>query len=626
MNRTHTYRLALTAVLPLLVLTTAPASVAAQDPVNADTTSAQHPIFMDTLHATIGSRASAGVPLATRAVQVLSAAQLAATPGRTLSDLLGTALGVDIQPRSAAQSDIALRGSSFEQVLILVDGVRMSDAQTGHFNLDLAVPLAEVERIEIMRGPATAIYGSDAVGGVVQIVTRRGGSTLDASISGGSFSTMTSALAIAAQNDAIAARIAAEYRRSDGHRPGTDDRGLQARAALDARTGERTLRADLALATRDFGARAFYTPADAPYDEYEETRTATAALAWLAPANARLAIEPRLSARRHEDDFLLKRDDPTFYRNRHTSWQLGGEVAARYLAAPGLRVAFGAEAYHEILRSTSLGDREEDRAALFAEATAGAVGAATLALGLRSDWHSAFGNFIAPSLAGAVWPAEAIRLRASIGRAFRAPTWTERYYLDPANIGDPDLDPERAWETELGAEFTPVPELRIGITGFLRSASGLIDWARPLDATPTDPWHTRNVSDARFRGLEADLAVTDPLGTHWSAHLTTLSLRAEDAGGLTSKYALRPLTHTASIAARREIAAGLNLALRAHHARRGGEEGYLRSDLRLGYEKRGARLYVDLLNLGNESYIDVTGMRAPGRTIHLGVAWGGSMR
>src|SRR5690606_8164456 len=108
---------------------------------------------------------------------------------------------------------------------------------------------------------------------------------------------------------------------------------------------------------------------------------------------------------------------------------------ARYLAAPGLRVAFGGEAFHDILRSTSLGDREEDRAALFAEATAGATGTATVAIGLRSDWHSSFGGFIAPSLAGAVWPTEAIRLRASIGRAFRAPTWTERYYIDPANIG-----------------------------------------------------------------------------------------------------------------------------------------------------------------------------------------------
>jgi len=626
MNRNQSYRLVFTAVLPLLALTAGPARAHAQDRPAADTTPAQRPIELDTLHAIVGSRVSAGVPVATRAVEVITAAQIAATPARTLTDLLGWAIGVDIQPRSAAQADLALRGSSFEQILVLVDGVRMSDAQTGHFDLDLAVPLAEVERIEIMRGPAAAIYGSDAVGGVIQIVTRRGGATVDASIAGGSHSTLTSALSAAAQNDVVSARVSAEYRRSDGHRPGTDDRGLLARAALDARTGARTLRADLAFAARDFGARAFYTPVAAPYDEYEETRTATATLAWLAPTHTRLAIEPRLSARRHEDDFLLKRDEPAFYRNRHTTWQLGGEVTARYRAAPSLSLAFGGEAYRELLRSTSLGDREEDRAAIFAEATAGTVGAATLAVGLRSDWHSAFGDFVAPSLAGAVWPTESLRLRASVGRAFRAPSWTERYYVDPANVGDPDLDPERAWEAELGAEFTPAPGLRLGLTGFVRHSTGLIDWARPHDAEPTDPWITRNVSDARFRGLEADLDATDPFGTTWSAHLTTLSLRAEDTGGLTSKYALRPLTRTASIAARRELVAGLHLALRAYHARRSGEDGYLLGDLRLGYEQGPARVYVDVLNLGNEYYLDVTGMRAPGRTIYLGVAWSGAIR
>src|SRR5690606_20253102 len=118
--------------------------------------------------------------------------------------------------------------------------------------------------------------------------------------------------------------------------------------------------------------------------------------------------------------------------------------------------------------------------------------------------------------------------------------------------------------------------------------------ARPEDAVPTDPWHTRNVSDARFRGLEADLTAIGPAGIRWDAHLTALSLRSEATGGLTSKYALRPLNRPASLSAGRELASGLSLALRAYHARRTGEDGYVRSDLRLAYALRQTRLHLDL--------------------------------
>src|SRR5690606_30156161 len=244
----------------------------------------------------------------------LGRSDLARAPARTVAELLEWALGTDVQARSGAQADLALRGGTSEQVLVLVDGMRMSDAQTSHFDLDLAVPLSEIERIEILRGPATAVYGADAVGGVVQIVTRRGASTLSAALDGGAFGTVGGSFGAGFPMGDAAVRVGAEARRSDGHRVGTDYETLQARAALDVPTAARTLRADVAYAARNFGARAFYTPPAANFDEYEETRTATASIAWLAPAGAVLALEPRVSFRRHEDDFVLRRDDPGFYR------------------------------------------------------------------------------------------------------------------------------------------------------------------------------------------------------------------------------------------------------------------------------------------------------------------------
>jgi iron complex outermembrane receptor protein len=296
-------------------------------------------------------------------------------------------------------------------------------------------------------------------------------------------------------------------------------------------------------------------------------------------------------------------------------------VIARYRAVPWLDLAFGGEVFQDRLRSNSLGDREEERTALFAEANAGQIGKGTLALGLRSDWHSAFGNFIAPSAAAAVWPAEEIRLRASVGRAFRAPTWTERYYLDPSNIGDPNLDPERAWEAEVGVDLALAATSQIGIAAFHRSATGLIDWGRAIDAELTDPWYTRNVSNARFQGVEIDATTVDPLGIRWNAALATISLRAEDVQGLTSRYALRPLTRTASLSAAREIGAGLSVMLRGYHARRLGEEAYLRTDMRVGYDHGPVRVHLDLLNLNDVEHLDLSGLKAPGRALYLGASW-----
>ncbi|HET8655474.1 MAG TPA: TonB-dependent receptor [Longimicrobiaceae bacterium] len=580
------------------------------------------PAPLDTIHVVAASRASAAMGSATRAVQVITAAQIRRMPAHTVPEVLRWALGADLMPRSPALSDLALRGSSFEQVLVLVDGVPVNDRQTGHFDLDLAVPLAQVERIEVVRGPASALFGADAVGGVVNVVTRAGGPSL-VRAEGGSFGTAGLAAAHALTLGAARADLAGTWRRSDGHRPGTDYDMGQARAALTAPLGGRTLHAAAAYAARDFGADGFY----GPYPSYERTRTTTASLAWRADPSARFALEPVLSFRGHHDDYILKRADPGYYRNRHTTGEFGGELTARYAVSPRLRLAAGGEGYVDRLRSSSLGDRSEGRTALLAEVAAGRVGSITGTAGLRLDHYESFGSFWSPSLGAAWWPVRALRLRASAGRSLRAPSWTERYYGDPANVGDPNLKPERAWSTEVGADAYPAGGVRIGLSAFQRDAHDLIDWARPLGDSVA-PWHTRNVDDARFRGLEAELAVDDLLGVRWSAQASWLSVRASAEDGFTSKYALRPLVRQLSLAAGRTLLPGLDLDLRAERARRRSEEpyfadAYFRLDGRLSYSLGPARVYADVQNATDEAYPDITGASAPGRALFMGVEWRG---
>lgn len=580
---------------------------------------AQRPAYtLDTLRVTVGSRASAELPAATRAVEVIRADDLVRQPGVSIQEVLSRAFGADVSTRSPAQADIALRGGTYEQVLVLVDGVRVSDAQTGHFDLSLAVPLQEIERIEVLRGPASALYGADALGGVINIVTRRhADSRVHAQVEGGSFETMAFVAGAEAGGSRVRIGGTGEYRRSDGHRPGTDYRIAAGHLAVETILRDRPLRATIGFADRDFGAAKFYTAPESAFDEFERTQLLNVQLAWEAPQASRLAIVPRVSVRRHDDDFVLRRDDPGFYRNVHRTWQVGGEVIARY-SGDAASIAVGGEGYRDILRSSSLGDREESRAAVFVEGGFGAIGSAVATAGLRVDWHSAYGSFVAPSLAAAKWLSPAVRVRASASRAFRAPTWTDRYYTDPANIGNADLEPEQAWEGEVGFDID-IAGVRGEVSGFVRSTESLIDWARPETSEPTEPWHIMNVSEATFRGVELAVGNIDLLGTTWAVRFAGIDFDSE-ATGYTSKYALRPLTRHASIEAERNIA-GIDVFVRGAYARRAGESDYTIIDARITRRFGSIRAFIDFGNMLDERYLDVSRMTAAGRSVHAGISW-----
>ena len=212
-----------------------------------------------------------------------------------------------MQSRSPAQSDLGIRGSSFEQVVVLVNGVRMSDPQTGHFDLDLAVPLDRVARVEVLRGPASALYGADAVGGVVNIVTREDDAGWVGRLEGGSWGTAKVSGGGGGQWEGWPSlSLGGEFSRSDGHRAGTDFEVALLHFSLQDTLAGGTLAGDFGISRRDFGAQDFY----APYPSFEKTRTYTSALKWAAAGIGNSRVELGASFRRHEDEFTLIRDDP----------------------------------------------------------------------------------------------------------------------------------------------------------------------------------------------------------------------------------------------------------------------------------------------------------------------------
>ena len=576
----------------------------------------RHPQQVDTVR--VVARTDPTVVSATRSFEVLTRADLARHATRSLAEVLGLALGVDAQPRSPAQADLGLRGSTFNQVVVLVDGVRVSDVQSGHYALDLAVPIAMIERIEILRGTGSAMYGSDAIGGVVNIVTRADSTFGDLATRAGSFGGALGQGALGGAVRGTLLRAGADVDRSSGHRDDTDYRVVQGRAAAERRVGSARVTADAAIGARQFGAADFYSP----YPSYETTRSSTASVRATAPLTERITVSGALHTRRHSDVFTLKRNDPAFYQNVHHSWQHGAEATTQLALAPLVHAAVGGELLDARLRSARLGEHSERRHAEFVEATLGRAGSASLDAGLRRDWSSAIGTFVSPSLGVAVPVWTHTQLRASTSRGFRAPTWTERYYTDPANVADSTLQVERFNAYEVGLRVAPLARVSADVALFERRAHSLIDWARPAGAaTPAPPWRTMNFASATYRGVEAMVRVADVAGADWTLRGSGLRFDASVEPGTVGKYALRPLTRVVGVSGTTHEFKGASLTVDAQRARRALEDDHLRLDARLDQRVGTMRLSLELLNLSNEDFLDVSGKPVAGRSAFLGLAW-----
>jgi len=586
-----------------------PAFASAQTPTRPD-------FELDALRVSVGTNLDlAQVP---RAIDVITAAELQALPVTTVEAALKWATGVDLLERSPAQADVSIRGGTFEQVLVLVDGVRVSDPQTGHFDLDLTIPLEQVERIEVLRGSASSAYGADAFGGVINIVTKapthaRG----TARIEGGSFGGFAGSGSMSMLTDGgIGITASFSQNEADGHRDGTDYSVTKLHSQVRVPTGSGDLVADLGWAGRDFGAGGFY----APFDSYEETRTLRGTVRWEAELSDRFTLTPRVSRRQHDDEFILIRDDPDFYRNVHDSDQTQADLIARFRVSDAVSLAAGGEWAEETVDSNVLGDRDETRTAAFGELglTAGRV---ELVTGVRLDDREGFDAFVSPSVAFGLQLADDVQLRASASRAFRTPTWTERYYEDPANIGTPDLEVEEGWSVEAGFDFGLAdllgPGATAGVTLFTRRTENLIDWAKST-GDPDEQWRTRNVEQADFDGLEFTLnqVGVGPLmvsaGGHW------LSIETSEDGGFFSKSSLRPLHRRIHLGVDFPSFAGITLGTQLLHRDRTDEESAVSVDLRAATSLLGGELFLNALNIGDSEFLDISGLPEAGASYRIG--------
>jgi iron complex outermembrane receptor protein len=567
---------------------------------------------MDTVLVT-GSRLPQIQANLTRTVRIIDGEELKSLPVQSIQEALAYGLGVDLQTRGTggAQNDLAMRGSTFEQALVLVDGVRVNDKQTGHHNLDLAVPLAAVERIEILPGHGSSVYGPAAFGGVVNIVTKKTtGPLAEIHVSAADFRTGGLSVRGAKNFANITQSITLESTRSNGHRRETDFRHKTALAATTWQGTRSTLGLQLGYMDKDFGAYDFYTPGR-NFASREQTATSWARLSG-EKRSGTLTLRAHVANRRHHDTFQLF---PGRLATRHTTHSFTTAADLTFDLGAGRKLVAGGEAVLDQIRSSGLGRHEQERLAVFSEYQQTFLQYGVFNSGLRMD-HAYWGTIAAPSAGLSWWIDERVKVRAAAGRAFRAPSFTELYYQDPINHGNSALKPEQAESYELGAEVRLSGNWTGSTTVFLRQQHDLIDWS---GATLSGPWYVQNIGDADMRGWETGCSGAWRSVTA-QAQYTLMSTQQNHR--YISKYALRYPVHQLTGRLNYAAAWGLTPGLAVLYKQRNGEGDYwlLNSKVTKIINKN-ISFNISATNLLNERYEEIMGVPQPGRWVGGGVEY-----
>jgi iron complex outermembrane receptor protein len=550
----------------------------------------------------------------TRTMTIITREQIDALPAHTIADVVRLASSVDVRARGVqgVQTDFAIRGANFGQMLVLVDGVRLNDAQSGHHNGDIPVPLDAVERIEILQGPGSAIFGADAFGGTINVITRR---TAPASfqLRGGADDYAGGSGQWSAERGTTSQFLSASADRSSGF---MYDRDFK-HAVVRSRTSFGRSTVSVSYLWQGFGANNFYG-GNAPSREW----TNQTLLAGEHALGAAGGWDWRLgeSYRTHGDHFIFNQTNPALSDNQHRSHAVLATFSGSRPALGGT-TTIGIDTGGDWIRSTNLGNHSIARVSGFGEWRRPVTKTAQLDATLRVDRYNEFGASWSPSLGAGWWPTQRLRLRASLGRAFRVPTFTERYYSDPANLARTDVGPEHAWAGEGGADVFLGGEWALHATVFGRADHDVIDWLRPSTLVR---WQTYNVRDVDTKGVELSVSRSLPRGGFVQAGYTGLDLDASAVDQL-SKYVLDFAPHSFTAAAAIPLPAKLQLAprLEVRERRRPypvvtggtalGDRDYALFDLRLA-RRIGSHyeLAVEGTNLFDVSYQEVAGVAMPG--------------
>jgi iron complex outermembrane receptor protein len=535
---------------------------------------------------------------------------------------------VDLRERApgGVQSDLSIRGSTFGQTLVLIDGLRVNDAQTGHHNLDLPIPLDSISRIEVLHGAGSTFYGADALGGAVNFIASPAAvSQFRIRVGLGNFGYNEERAVASYSAKKWSEELTADRSFSTGFIPDRDFRSAAVSSVTHFNTALGGTTILLATADRPFGAGQFY----GPYDSWERTK------GWFVALTQDLGTQTvfDFGYRRHSDEFVLIRENPSIYENNHVtdSWQ--ASLRRHDEAGANTTISYGVEGYRDQIDSNNLGYHGRNRGAIYAAVDFRALRRFSISLGAREESYDGTRGQFSPSASAAYWISSKFKLRAAASRAFRIPTYTDLYYSDPANVGNPNLRPESAWSYEGGIDWNSGGRLSASATGYTRREHNGIDYVKCQPGSvfdlgsggcissrgATDIWHAYNIDNLNFTGVEAFVRYKHTQSQEFDIGYSGIYGAQQSLHGLESQYVFNYPTHNVYVAWQGSIAYGIIARTRVGVPQRYQRDAYPLWDFSIARGEGRIRPYLQLTNLTDTSYQEIEGIPMPGRAVIGGV-------
>lgn len=566
-----------------------------------------------------------------RSIDVIGGEEIRQLGTMSIEDALRNGSDISVQSRGpfGVQTDLSIRGSLFSQNCVLLNGIPLNDPQTAHHDFDIPIPTTTLERIEVLKGPGSAQYGSSAYGGVINIIMQEPQATAASSrMSAGNYGLLEGAGTVDIATPYVRTSNAVEYRRSEGYRYDTDFSigNLTSNTTFHFPFGTYSLLGG--FGKKEFGALDFYSPGKhVPSKEWTETGFLSLSTSL---ASGSLQLAPRVYYRSHLDRFMYDIRTPDRYVNSHRTRVVGGELVSQYSVADNLIVVSGAEANGNTIVSNALGNHHQEQFAAYISSHYIAENALVLDGGARADYFSAYGWQFSPSIGTSYLLSSRGKVYVSIGRSFRAPSYTDLYYSDPSTEGNANLRPEIGWSYESGIDYFFDDRHRATLTTFVRDQSNLIDY---VQYTRTDISHAVNFTSAKTAGFEMSVE-WHPLHRESEMENTSaiffrrlrtsygyLDSQIDRGNVFSSRYAFVHPRHRICANTEVTLPYATLLAVNFSYNSKPDRGHYTLLEAQLSKAIASISVYVKGTNLLNESYEEIAGVPLPGRWIWAGAEY-----